>query len=714
MRILCTSLFLVVLLQLSGQSQRLGFNEERYQIHIEKAHGSIKIDGQLDDVDWQQADQASNFWQIFPYDTSQSTAKTQTWLTFDDHFLYIAAFCYQPSHYVITSLKRDFATGNSDVFAVNIDPFGDKLNGFNFAVSPYGVQREGLITNGGDFTTNWDNKWYSAVTRTDTGYSVEMAIPFKTLRYRRQEGVNTWLINFIRADITRNETSGWAPIPRNFGGFSLAFSGTLIWDTPPPEPGANISLIPYGLVEADRDFQTGSPNHTKLNAGFDAKVAVTPSLNLDVTVNPDFAQVEVDQQVTNLSRFELSYPEKRQFFLENSDLFGSFGFSSVNPFFSRRIGLARNPQTGFNEKIPILAGVRLSGRLNKNWRIGLLNMQTGRRSLGVSAQLPATNYGMLAIQRRISARSYLGFVWVNKDPIALQNSDLSPFYNRVLGLEYSLASTNNQWQGKAFYYRSISPDKLPRSYTWGATLQVDKPRFNGQLGLYDVGDTFRAEVGYVPRQSLLRTYGEANFVVYPAGRIGKLINRFYLGPDWDFLYGKIQGRMMDWDAGLFGGITLQNQSQINFALLRWDYTYLFSPFDPTNTGGLELAQNTSYLYFSNRLNYLSNVRKPFFFSVSSRFGGYFNGRIGQLQGTLSYRRQPYGIFSLDFTYNHIQLPKLFNTSDLLLIGPKIDLSFSRSAFLTAYVQYNNGVKCKSSTKLSWRRLISLTNKSLYY
>lgn len=703
MRVLYACLYFVAFLSLAGQAQQLGVNEEGYQIHIKKAHGSIKVDGRLDEADWQRADTAANFWQIFPYDTSHALAKTQTWLTFDDNFLYVASICRQSNHYVVTSLRRDFAPGNSDVFSINIDPFRDKLNGFNFAVSPYGVQREGLITNGGDYTTNWDNKWYSAVTRSDSGYIVEMAIPFKTLRYRRQEGINTWLINFVRADITRNETSGWAPIPRNFGGLSLAFSGTLLWESPPPQPGANISLIPYGLVETDRDFQGGRPLQTKLNAGFDAKVAVTPSLNLDVTVNPDFAQVEVDQQVTNLSRFELLYPERRQFFLENSDLFGSFGFSSVNPFFSRRIGLARNPQTGFNEKIPILAGLRLSGRLNKNWRIGLLNMQTGRRMLGDSAQLPAINYGMLAIQRRISTRSYIGLVWVNKAPLAVQASDVSASYNRVLGLEYSLASANNQWQGKAFYYRSYSPNKLPQSYTWGATMQVDKPRFNGQVGLYDVGDNFRAEVGYVPRQSLLRTYGEANFVFYPKGGIGKLINRYYLGPDWDVLYGKVQGRMVDWDAGLFGGITLQNQSQLNFALLRWDYTYLFFPFDPTNTGGPELAQNTSYLYFSNRINFISNVRKPFFFSASTRFGGYFNGQIGQLQGTLSYRQQPYGIFSLDFTYNHIRLPQPFTTSDLLLVGPKVDLSFSRSAFLTAYLQYNNQINnVNTNIRFQWR------------
>lgn len=210
-------------------------------------------------------------------------------------------------------------------------------------------------------------------------------------------------------------------------------------------------------------------------------------------------------------------------------------------------------------------------------------------------------------------------------------------------------------------------------------------------------------MGYVPRQSLLRTYGEANVVFYPKGHLGKLVNRFYLVPDWDVLYGKLQQRLVDRDAGLYGGVTLQNQSKLNFALLRWDYTYLFSPFDPTNTGGPELPVNTSYLYSTNRASYVSNLRKPFFFAASTRFGGYFNGRIGQVQGTLSYRQQPYGIFSLDFTCNHIQLPGPYSTSDLLLIGPKVELSLSRSVFLTGYLQYNNQINnVNTNIRFQWR------------
>lgn len=684
-------------------AQNKGINETTYQISIKKAKGPITLDGKLDEADWENAMIASDFWQSFPYDTSRAKAKTETRVLFDDNFLYIAAVCYQDKNYVVSSLKRDFQSSTSDVFAVNIDPFKDKLSGFNFAVSPYGVQREGLITNGQEFTTDWDNKWYSKVTNYDTHWVAEMAIPFKTLRYKYQEGQNEWLINFSRSDITRKELSNWTPIPRNFTATALAFSGTLIWDETPPRPGANVSVIPYGLAEVNRDYNSQKPSNTNLNVGFDAKFAVTPSLNLDVTVNPDFAQVEVDQQVTNLSRFELFFPERRQFFLENSDLFGSFGASTIAPFFSRRIGLYRNPRTGFNEKIPILAGVRLSGRLDKNWRIGVLNMQTARQSFGDSVALPSTNFGMLALQRRVGTRSFVSMMVVNKEPLNTKQGDVSTDFNRVLGLEYRFASADNRWLMKTFYHRSFIPQNLSQQYAWGVNLEYDRPTFNGRTTTSDIGDNHRLDMGYLPRKSLLRSSGEANFVFFPKGNWAKVINRFYLGPDWDFLYGKVQSRFVDWDAGLFGGVTFQNQSQLAFALLRWDYTYLFSAFDPTNTGGQQLPANTKYLYFSNRVSFTSNVRKPFYYLFTSRFGDYFNGKIVQFQSSLSYRYQPYGIFSLDFTYNRIRLPKPYSNSDLLLIGPKIDISFSDKIFLKGILQYNNQINnINTNIRFQWR------------
>jgi hypothetical protein len=680
---------------LPALAQNLGVNQADYRLQVRRASSPLQVDGALDEPAWATADSIGNFWQAFPFDTSRAETKTEVKVLFDDGFLYIGAVCHQGPQYIIQSLRRDFQRGTSDLFAVNIDPFQDRLNGFNFAVSPYGVQREGLITNGAEFTTDWDNKWYSEVTRHPDRWVVEMAIPFKTLRYRRREGANEWLVNFMRNNLVTNEASVWAPVPRTFTLQSLAFCGALAWEQPPPHPGANVSLIPYALAGANRDYQAGTPAATQLNAGFDAKVAVTPALNLDLTVNPDFAQVEVDRQVTNLSRFELFFPERRQFFLENSDLFGSFGLSTINPFFSRRIGLARNDSTGFNETVPILAGARLSGRLDQNWRVGALNLQTAAVArLG----LPGNNFGMLAVQRRVFARSNVALALVNKQPVGGQAA-----YNRVAALEYNLASADGRWLGKAFYHRSFGPGQAPGRYAAAYRITYNDPHLNFTHRGEAIGANHQTDVGFLPRRGVVRSAGSLFKVFYPQGKVGKLVNNFSIGPDYDVFYGQAQRRVIDWDAGLFADVQFQNSATISVALLRWDFVYLFADFDPSNTGGVPLAAGTSYRFFSNRFTFTSNARRRLFFTVSTRLGDYFNGRIMANQLSLNYRWQPYGIFALDATYNRIRLPRPHSRSDLLLIGPRAELSFSRSVFFTAIAQYNNQVNnLNFNARLQWR------------
>ena len=288
---------------------------------------------------------------------------------------------------------------------------------------------------GGKVDLSWDNKWISKVKRYPDRWILEMAIPFKTLRYKK--GIIRWGINFSRNDLKTTEKSSWAPVPRQFPTASLAYTGVLVWDTIPPAPGTNISVIPYLLTEAGKSYSPASPSTYKTTIGGDAKISVTSSLNLDLTVNPDFSQVEVDKQVIDLSRYELFYPEKRQFFLENGDQFTNFGYADIRPFFSRRIGLG----------VPIEFGGRLSGKLDQNWRIGAMDMQTGRVD---SIGLPQQNFAVIALQRKVFARSNIGFLFVNKQSLSYQpgkDTTLPQYstYNRSIGMEYNLASANNYW-----------------------------------------------------------------------------------------------------------------------------------------------------------------------------------------------------------------------------------------------------------------------------
>ncbi len=278
------------------------------QVRIKRAVSTIELDGVADEAAWDEADVARDYWQTFPMDTSLATARTEFRMTYDDKFVYIAAVCYKTAeedYFVTTSLRRDFRGGGVDLLTFIFDPFQDQTTAFLFGINPFGVQREGLISNGGniseDFNLSWDNKWYSAVKVYDDYWLAELAIPFKTLRFK--EGSLAWNLNTYRQDSHLNERSVWSRVPRNFLPFSLAFPGRMLWDKPLPRPGTNVSLIPYVSGNVSKNHLEGTATATGLNVGGDAKIAVTPSLNLDLTINPDFSQVEVDQQVTNIRSF---------------------------------------------------------------------------------------------------------------------------------------------------------------------------------------------------------------------------------------------------------------------------------------------------------------------------------------------------------------------------------------------------------------------------
>lgn len=368
--------------------------QQAYQVKIKKALDAIKIDGELNELSWQQAQPVKNFWQYFPADTAAAKRDTKAMLTYDANNIYVAFICYDTSHYIIQSLKRDNDPGNSDGIGLVLDPLNSRTNGFFFAVSPYNVQTEDLLNaNDGDLTFSWDNKWFSETKRHADNWVVEIAIPFKTLRYAANS--NLWGINFVRADLKNNEYSTWTRVPINLNFFDFGYTGALVWDAPPPTLKSNISFIPYTTGGISRNKENNEKLKATLNAGFDAKIALSSKLNLDLTVNPDFSQVEVDRQVTNLTRFNIFFPERRTFFLENADLYSNYGIPPIRPFYSRTIGLDKNGQ-----RIPIIGGARLTGNIDDKTRIGIMNMQTAKKG-----DYAAQNYTAISASRRFLKRS---------------------------------------------------------------------------------------------------------------------------------------------------------------------------------------------------------------------------------------------------------------------------------------------------------------------
>ncbi len=318
-------------------------NKQGLEFHIKRAKGQITLDGNIDEPEWGSAEVATNFYMNYPIDTMPPTYQSEARVTFDQHFFYVSFVCHdnmeKPN--IVQSLRRDFDFDLNDNMGVFIDPYNDHTNGFYFLITPYNVQSEGTVSAGGTsgdaFNNNWDNKWYSQVKRYSDRWVAELAIPFKSFRYNSE--VANWNITFLRHDLKHNQLSSWIATPIQYVPASLGYTGKLIWEEKAPHPGVNVSLIPYLVGSSNQDAENKVATTNSMTVGFDAKVAVTPAINLDLTVNPDFSNVDVDRQVINLTRFEYQFPERRTFFLENSDLFSTPGYPPTRPFFSRRIGL---------------------------------------------------------------------------------------------------------------------------------------------------------------------------------------------------------------------------------------------------------------------------------------------------------------------------------------------------------------------------------------
>ncbi len=686
---------LLILLAIVSGTQLFGQNNhDDYQYPIKRATSAIKLDGIIDEKAWEDTYIAKDFIQNFPADSIAPTALTEVRMAFDDQNFYVSAvmFGQSPDEYTVTSLKRDFSYFANDNFMLYMDPFLDQTGGFAFGVSPLGVEREGVMFNGFRSNNDWDNKWESKTKQYEDRWVVEMKIPFKTLRYKSDN--DRWYINFTRQDMHNNERSAWAPVPRQFFISSLAHAGSIMWEEKPPKAGSNISFIPYLSGGTIKDFQNNQPAEGNFDLGFDAKVAVTSGLTLDLTVNPDFSQVEVDRQQTNLSRFELFFPERRQFFLENNDLFADFGTGQIRPFFSRRIGL----------NTAITGGARLTGKINNKWRVGLLNVQTTAEEQG-GIGIPGQNFTVGTVQRQVFGQSNISFIAINKQQFDFAKTDStgaftgnSQDYNRLVGLEYNLRSSTTKWLGKVFLHKAFSPDVNSKDFAHGVSLIYRLRNWELQWNHELVGENFNAEVGFVPRKGYSRIRPSARYSVFPKE---SNINNHQFQITYDQFLDS-ENTTTDRIGNFQYTVTFLNTSTISAGVSN-RFVKLFRPFDPTRTGGLELPTGDEQNWNEYSLRYQSNMRSPFNYNVRMQYGGFFNGERLQINGSVNYRFQPYGSIGLSANYNSIDLPAGFNDTNFLLIGPRIDLTFTHKLFLTTFVQYNEQAdNLNLNARFQWR------------
>lgn len=668
---------------------------------VKHTNAFFQIDGILDEPAWENAQSAGAFQQYFPSDKVLANYQTDIRMLTDDQTLYVGIKVYAPGNdYVITSLERDFRAGGNDNISLLFDTFNDGTNAFLFGINPLGVQREALISGGGQdlrgFTTSWDIKWRGESQIYDGYYTAEIAIPLTSFKFA--EGETKWRFQSYRFDMQSNEQSNWYPIPQNQLVFNLAFMGDMFFEKPLGRSRTPLAIIPYVNGIADKDHVLDVAN-SSVKVGADAKVAIGNGMNLDITLNPDFSNVEVDDIFTNLTRFEISLPERRQFFVDNNDLFGSFGGGrDANPFFSRRIGIATD-SAGNSAQNDILGGIRLSGKLNKDLRLGFLNIQT---SEDAERNIASNNNMMLALQQKMFSRSNIGFFFINRqtfdrDKIATGTKE----FNRVLGLDYNLASADNLWAGKFYAHTSIDPEAADSNYSAGAFLGRNSRYWNIFTDLAYVGADFRSDLGFIPRNDILKSATSVQRLFWP--KKGPINNHgIELFPIVTWRPG-LDYQKTDHEVRLNYRVALKDFTEFGVGFTN-NYIFLTDEFDPTSTeGSVKLPGDAGYTFSNLEFAYQSNQADVFAFQGEGSVGEFFNGSRFSLGGEATLRIQPKFRFSLNVNYDRISLPQPFPSADLWLVSPRVGITFSKAIFWSTLFQYSNqrdnlGI----NSRLQWR------------
>lgn len=654
----------------------------RLQLVAVRSLEPVLVDGVLDDEVWAMAEAASSFVQSEPLEGEPATEVTEVRVAFDDNNLYIAAHCYdrEPGRIVTNEIRQDFQSGTQDTFEVVIDTFSDRRNGFLFRTNPAGARSDEQVTNEGrEVNASWDAVWHVRSRVVSDGWVAEIAIPFKQLRFDLDRAP-VWGVNFSRQIRRKNEVDYWSPVPRTFSLNRVSEAGELV-GLPSAHAGRNLRVKPYAAARTVRDTGGDAFSET-VDVGVDVKYGITPALTLDVTANPDFAQVEADEQQVNLTQFSQFFPEQREFFLENSGIFyiGDAAVASrVNrgglapradtdllPFFSRRIGLSE-----VGVPIPIRVGARLTGNVG-GVGIGALTAQVE----GLQ-DTPANNYSVIRLRRNVSRSSDVGAIFMMR-----QSTSRSGDYNRVYGGDATFRFFGNMdWSSYALW--SDSPGLSSGQYAYRSTINRDGRFFHIKTGLMSIGDNFRDDLGFLRRVGI-RKY------IFDTG----------IRPRFDSLRERGVREMhphVVWNYFTdHSGRTVAKQ-------LHSGYTFFF------NNGGLfELAVNTRYelleepfkIHFDSppippggygwneyQLWLSTDASRPVSASIRAIGGGLWSGTQRTLQATVTVKpsysfRAALGLQRTDAS---LDLPRTdFVTSIWTL---RANYSFNTNMFLDSLVQY---------------------------
>jgi hypothetical protein len=690
-RLLYTIVFFCVFVSSFAQITHI---QEKYSLKVLKTTESIRIDAEETDAVWQKAQPIGDFWQQFPSSDKKTRTRTTVKAAFDNQFLYFLIEAYDSTNqYVAPNLKRDQGMEEQDGITVILDPVNKKTNGFGFSCTPNNVQSEFQFTPSFEkFNYSWDNKWFSAAKRYADKYVIEMAIPFKTLRFSSEN--TSWGVNFIRSNRKNNELSTWTNVPVQFQAIDLGYLGLLSFEEKLIQQKGNISLIPY--LRSSSISESGSTAGYKINAGLDTKIAVTSSLNLDIAINPDFSQVDVDQQVTNLTRFSILFPERRTFFLENADLFTDFGAKPLRPFFSRRIGLNANA-----EPIPILLGVRLTGNLTEKTRIGVMNVQTGK-----AGDSSPKNYTATAIHQRIGSRSVIKGYFHNEESIGSTSETKSQAssapdsrFGRNAGVELNLNNQSGTHRFWAAAHTSIKDGLKGNNNFYQIGMGYFGRKFNGLIDFDRFENNYRADMGFINRlETFAKTgpsynhadttiragfyqiYNENNFTIRPKDKSLVLL---ILGQS-NYATWFNDGRFSDRRNTVYADFKFRNTINALFLLnMQEDNLRYYFPL-PQN----KPLSPGNYRYNNLEIQFKGDSRKNVILNGSLTFGDYYNAKIRRYSMNLLIRKQPFINTTLSAEFNDLLFPEEYGRTKLLLAGPKIEATFTNKLFWTTFLQFN--------------------------
>jgi hypothetical protein len=638
------------------------------------------LDGRvLEDSAWGNLIPATGFWQVQPDDGERATQKTEVYVGYSDDALYIGVVAYDddPDAILVTDSRRDSDLADTDSFQVVLDGLRDGQNGFVFGTNPAGIEYDGQVTRegsggvlgsgSGGFNLNWDGSWDVATEISDIGWSAEMRIPFRTLRYGRDE-IQTWGINFQRNIRRNNEINYWAPLSRQHNLYRVSEAGSVTGIAIPTQRNLKISPYVLGSSSSGGDL-TGTENNSEV--GFDIKYSITPSLTLDATYNTDFAQVETDENQVNLDRFSLFFPEKRPFFLENAGQFAVGDAQATEMFFSRRIGISDD-----GDPLPIEGGIRVSGKIGNSTNVGFLHMS----SEAIAGVAPGNKFTVARINQELPSRSAIGFIFVNRDGDGSHLVAPGMDENQTYAIDGRWGIGDNLLLS-AWAAQTSTPGLNGRDEAFAAKAAYDSAEWAYRLEYGQVGADFNPEVGFLSRSDFRRISAFLMRRIRPDDMWSLLEIRPHVSYTgyWDFDGFQETGRLhndIHWE--------YRNGYEIHTGvdLTREGVTEAFDIID-----GVTILPGT-YEHSEVGIFFHTNQAAPLSLSLRTTVGGRFGGDRVSVAPTLRYRIGETFSSELSYNYNEFDLPVPGGQFKANLARLRLSYSFTPKILLQALVQYN--------------------------